>query len=234
MFYNLVAKTLPFHELSEKERFQCIGNQDCGSHTYQCAHTDGMDGRMFGEKKRHDNDHEHESREENRHLMRFQQVFRSCPGFGEQAFHDKYAVIHSDSEDECRYDNVDEVELYAAERHDTFHDIPAEEHRHECYQGHEDVAERQQQYEQHEERRNHEDDIEIIMDDGNHLACVIERVCDNDARQRCHSCAYFRPVGLRDSYRGEYQEPAVIHFLDKRRLESCRKDFRIIKRTWLV
>ena len=140
-FQHLIAETRPFHQLAEQEWLQGIGDEDGGSHAYERADSDGVDGRMYREKQRKNHNHKDKCGEENRRLMGLQQIFLAGTGLRQQTFHHEDAVIHTYAEDERGDDNVDKVELQPAERHDTFHDIPAEEHRHECQKPHKQVPE---------------------------------------------------------------------------------------------
>lgn len=76
----------------------------------------------------------------------------SCFIFLQQPVHDEQTVVVSQAEYQCRYNDVDDVELYARHGHDAQYPEPADEHGNEGDQGKFYSPVHEQQHKEHQQR----------------------------------------------------------------------------------
>ena len=88
-----------------------------GNHAYESGEAHWLDGRVVGYEHGCHGDDEDEGREEDGGLVvgKYRGAFLLTVAY--QSVHDEDAVVHADTEDERRYDDVDKVEAYAEDCH---------------------------------------------------------------------------------------------------------------------
>ena len=116
---------------------------------------------MLGHNQRTHADKHDQGRDDDAVLIRRKQ-FLAVGKLVDQSVGDKDGIVVALTEDECRQNHIDDVELHVAERHDTQDPYPAYGHRQECQQTQFQAPERQPQEDEYDESAGKTDIVEVV------------------------------------------------------------------------
>ena len=126
--------------------------------------------RMLGENECAKSDTGGRGTEEDGDFVRAECVFSSFE-FICQAVCDEDGEVIAEAKDESRDDDIDNIELDAAESHDAEYPYPCDEHGQKCDDSKLDTAIAQKQREEYKERSVDKDVIEVGVDDLDEFVC---------------------------------------------------------------